>query len=289
MSKGNTMPCSQSRRWCWTSYSNDLKIDESKIDYTVYQKEVCPSTGKEHLQGYTVCKKKCSLKTMKSIIGDPKVHLESAKGNHRQCIEYCTKLASRAVGCAPVSIGNEACISQGKRSDLDEAIAFIKGNKCIKWLDLVEKWPGLCARYEKFLFETAEQFRNRIIKEDVGRKEMTNLVILTGKSGTGKTTYIKNEIKDVYWKNEKNKWWDGYNGQENVCINDFTNTGEIKMIDFLTLCDHAPYKLEIKGGTVELKAKNIYLTTNLTDEELMSGLREEHKKALERRIMWKKF
>ena len=51
--------------------------------------------------------------------------------------------------------------------------------------------PTVCAKYEGFLYKTAEQYKHRIIKEDVGRKHQTSLTIHYGKSGKVKQLSLK--------------------------------------------------------------------------------------------------
>lgn len=282
------MPALQSRRWCFTSYSDKVNIKTDNIDYIIYQHEICPTTNKQHKQGYLVTTNKCAFKTVKSYFDDEKIHIERAIGTHEQCIKYCSKTETRKPDTKPIEWGNKNCIQQGKRNDLENIITEIKSNKTIKWTDLCEKYTAVIAKYEKFVRKAADQYKCRIIEEDIGRTEMTNLIVIYGPSGTGKTTWIKQNVKDCYWKNESHKWWDGYTGQENVCINDFTNTGHIKMIDFLTICDHAPYQIETKGGMANFTSKNVYITTNLTENDMLKGLSTEHQNAIKRRWMLKK-
>lgn len=89
------MPAVQCRRWCFTlaNYTDaeveTLKASES-FSYLVFGKEVAPSTGLPHLQGYLELPKKKSLGGVKGLLF-PRVHLEIAKGTFLENKTYCSK------------------------------------------------------------------------------------------------------------------------------------------------------------------------------------------------------
>lgn len=283
------MPAKQTRRWCFTSFEASPQYKLDNVEYLVVQCEICPTTNKEHYQGYLVTKKKTTLNVVKEILDDQKCHLEIANGKHDQCIAYCTKILTRKPNTIPYEYGNRNCIQSGKRTDLEEIVKLIKENDKIEMTYLIETFPGTVARNEKWIRSTAQKYKKRIIDPDIGRKTMTECEIIYGKTGSGKSTYVK-EIKDCYWKNPMNNWWDGYTGQENVVIDDWTNDPKkgIQAVDLLHLVNHTPLSLEIKGGFTEFLAKKIWITTNLEPEEILKGLSEEHNNALKRRLKFTK-
>jgi len=60
------------------------------------------------------------------------------------------------------------------------------------------------------------------------------------------------------------KWWDGYNDQEVVLIDDFELTS-LKYLDHYLKLWADPWGAltgEIKGGTINLNYKKIYITSN---------------------------
>lgn len=65
----------------------------------------------------------------------------------------------------------------------------------------------------------------------------------------------------------QNKWWDGYQMEPNVLIDDF-DTG--KLWHHLKLwADCYSFPAEIKGATVNVNFKNLFITSNYTIEEIM--------------------
>lgn len=86
----------QRKGWCFTlnHYTEEelAKLNEnaSLYKYAVFGKEVAPSTGTIHLQGYILFNQKQRFNTVKGIVG-ARAHIEGAKGSPQQNRVYCTK------------------------------------------------------------------------------------------------------------------------------------------------------------------------------------------------------
>lgn len=93
--EGNTktspLRMSASKRWCFTAYNTNVKkmIEMIGSDgFYVFGEEICPTTGKQHLQGYIEFnEKKRPLECIKS----KDIHWEKSKGTPKDNIKYCTK------------------------------------------------------------------------------------------------------------------------------------------------------------------------------------------------------
>jgi len=79
---------------------DDLNIDKSSdspIKYIIWGREICPTTGNKHLQGYVQYKKQVHTKSVMKSLGldtkDKQKKLWKAlqKGTSGQCISYCSK------------------------------------------------------------------------------------------------------------------------------------------------------------------------------------------------------
>lgn len=82
-----------------------------------------------------------------------------------------------------------------------------------------------------------------------------------GPTGTGKTHRAWAEASaDAFIKSSSNKWWDGYQGQTNVIIDEFD--GQIGITHLLRWLDKYPCSVEVKGGTVPLRACKFWITSN---------------------------
>ena len=109
---------------------------------------------------------------------------------------------------------------------------------------------------------------NRSIKDYIllhtkPRSWVTELYIVTGKSGIGKSRDAWAQYPDAYALRKCNTgtlWWDGYEGQETVIIDDFY--GWMPFDTLLRLTDRYPMLVDIKGGAVQFTAKRIIITSN---------------------------
>jgi len=107
--------------------------------------------------------------------------------------------------------------------------------------------------------------------------------VFWGKTGTGKSHRAWEEgTIDAYPKDPNSKFWDGYRGQENVVIDEFRGTIGISHI--LRWLDKYPCIVEVKGSSVVLKAKNFWITSNLSPKMWYPDLDEETFNALMRRL-----
>jgi len=66
--------------------------------------------------------------------------------------------------------------------------------------------------------------------------------------------------EDVYTKNTGTKWWDGYDGHEDVIIDDFRDSWW-PLTYMLALLDRYEFLVENKGGHRQMRAKRIVVTS----------------------------
>lgn len=182
----------------------------------------------------------------------------------------------------------------------DTAIAetrFEIGEKAFKrnskqdWDFILEEAKRGCV--EKIPSDVLIRYYNSIkrIKVDhvqpVWRDTITTRVYWGG-SGLGKTRRAWHEAgANVYVKDPCTKWWDGYQGQENVIIDEFTGTIAINHI--LRWLDRYPCFAETKGFSTPLLAKNFWITSNVDPREWYKDATSDQVKALIRRCDITKF
>lgn len=107
--------------------------------------------------------------------------------------------------------------------------------------------------------------------------------VFWGATGTGKSKRAWDEATfDAYPKDPNSKFWDGYRGQESIVIDEFR--GAISISHILRWLDRYPTIVEIKGSSCVLKAKRIWITSNIPPEMWYPELDNDTKQALRRRF-----
>lgn len=112
------------------------------VKYAIYQLEKAPTTGTLHYQIYIIMLKPCRLAHM--IKTWPGVHWASARGNHKQVKEYCSKTASRVDG--PWEYGSDERAGQGNGGNKFEGMKEVMDNGGT-FMDVAEVNFGAAMRY----------------------------------------------------------------------------------------------------------------------------------------------
>ncbi|AFS65303.1 replication-associated protein [Dragonfly cyclicusvirus] len=254
--------------WCFT-LNNYTEIDEQvlqalDVKYLVYGHEVGEG-GTPHLQGYLELHKKKRFKQVKEMLGE-RYHIEMRRGTAAEVDAYCRKQDENNVFTKGTMGG------QGLRSDLDRVrlLAAESGMRAV----------AATANYQQI--KTAEIY---LTYNEEPRSWKPTVYWIYGASGTGKTrkAYEICGTEDTYVKVGTHKWWDGYDGHENVIIDDFRPMG-IPFVDLLGILDRYEFRVEVKGKMRQMLAKTIVITTIYPPEVLYVNLKDEPLQQLLRRI-----
>ena len=241
----------RSKRWSFT-LNNPTEDEESKLrglvssahaTYIVIGKERGES-GTFHFQGYIEVPTKLSLSSMKSMI--PRAHLEISRGSSQSNRDYCTKEDQDA-------FEDGTPMTQGRRSDLDEIKEKLDGGATMT--EIAEQ------HFTKWVVYRRSFVAYKALKM-ISRNWKTQVHILWGKTGTGKTRFCHDQVQDLrFWSPGDFNWFDGYDGQEIVIIDDFR--GEYPLPLLLKLLDRYPMQVPVKGAFVEWLPKKVYITSNV--------------------------
>lgn len=99
------------RNFCFTAFGAEPAYCTEQIQYIIYGHEICPTSGREHWQGYCELKNAFSLTFVKNLFNDNTIHIEERRGTQKQAIDYCKKDGKWTEYGIPKK--------QGKRSDLE--------------------------------------------------------------------------------------------------------------------------------------------------------------------------
>lgn len=247
----------------------NMDVQGIKAEY-----EVAPTTGTPHIQGavWFKNKDKKSLAGVRKIL--PRAWWEEMYGNWDQQ-DYCLKDGNvlRNEGTGP---------KQGARTDLQRCKRRI--DEGATELELMEEEFGTMSRHHKFLMKYRDLKRRKLC-----RKWMTQGFWIWGDTGVGKshevfkdfdpeTTYVL-EVED-------GGWWDGYQGEEKVIINEFR--GQIPYAQLLDLVDKWPKK--VKRRCMEptpFLAKEVWITSSMPPHKIYHRQNEKDDsiRQLERRFI----
>jgi len=125
----------------------------------------------------------------------------------------------------------------------------------------------------------------RAIQSDfsVPRAIERTVTVFWGSTGTGKSRRAWLEAGDgAYAKCPRSKFWDGYQDQENVVIDEFR--GGIDVAHLLRWFDRYPVRVEIKGSSRPFNASRIWITSNLDPIMWYPEIDEMTREALMRRL-----
>lgn len=221
-----------------------------KAKYMVVGKEVAPTTGTKHLQGYINLANAVSFNQIKKAL--PTAHIEVANGTDLQNQKYCSKENIW------LEVGTPA--QQGKRTDLKTITDMIR-NKEVTIEDIMFDYPDMYLKYSR----SFEKMFNAVL---VARTAPPKVFWRWGLAGTGKTRYCIEKHPSHYVK-DGTMWWDNYKQEEAIIIDDFDN--QIPYRTLLRMLDRYQYQGQVKGGYIQINSPYIYITCEHPPEYYWSG------------------
>jgi len=260
-----------SRSFCFTSFS----IPEPKkeeIRYIIYQKERCPTTNKIHWQGYAEFNSPIRIARAQRICGIGKSHVEKRKGTREQARAYCMKPDTQID--QPIEYGDWNAGGQGSRTDLK--LIFDKIKAGTPMIEVMETDPTLYCKYRNGI----KDYKFECLKSKTNKFRKVTVEVHWGEAGAGKTRHCVESHPEAFKMDfDDQLWWDGYEGEETIILNDFY--GNIKYHKLLDLLDGYKMRLPVKGGFTYANWNKVLITSNKPPEQWYQvGLTD----ALNRRI-----
>jgi len=241
----------------WTP--EELKmIPEDKVSYHVFGKEVAPDTGRPHLQGFVIFKNRIMLAGLKKF--NKRAHWEvKVRGStYTQAADYCKKDGDfTEFGQLPPNPG--AAGGQATKERYEKM-----------WVDCKK---GDFEAIDKDLLIRHYHTAKRIRQDFHPRCESLPNVCghwFYGKPNTGKSFWARHDNPNHFVK-PCNKWWDGYQGEDVVILDDFDKQHNCLGHHLKTWADRYAIPAEMKGTTVNIRPKKLIVTSNYTIEEIFGN------------------
>lgn len=241
------------RAFCFT-LNNYTKEEEDHVQqvgkdavYLIYGREIGEG-GTPHLQGYIHFQNGRSFDAVKRLL--PRAHVEKRRGTIDQAVAYCSKDQDIFTsGTKPKSnkekgaIGKEAItkiINAAESGDME----WIRSNH--------PRW---------FLTHHARLTSLRVRQPRILDGDLTN-EWWVGATGSGKSRTLW-ERYPVHYHKQLNKWWDGYNDEEVVAIEEWCPKNECTGSQLKIWADRYPFSAQIKGGTLtRIRPDKIIILSN---------------------------
>jgi len=245
-------PQSPSKHWCFTinNYTDaDIPIIGELYSYLVYGKEV-GEEGTRHLQGYCTFAKRKSAKQVSKLL--PRAHLEQMYSTPQAASDYCKKEGD-FVEEGEIPLTKE----QGTKRHWDDMWDNAKKGD----LDAIPTQHRIMHYHTLKRIKQDYQVAPPDIEEVCGEWHY-------GAPGTGKSFTTRRDHPGFYDK-PLNKWWDGYQGQDTIIIDDLGSKQGEWIGDLLKRwSDRYSFPAEHKGTTMQIRPKKIIVTSNYTIEQI---------------------
>lgn len=228
-----------------------------KCQYMLFAKEVAPTTGTPHLQGYCELSKQTSFGTLIQYM--PRgIHIEPRRGTQDQAIAYIKTPRDKPIPNQSdlYEVGERR--TQGtsmSQSALETARELLRVRSPI---DPEIHGIGVIRAYERLQ-------RYWPTSRDNSDDEFSRIWYY-GPGGSGKTraAYIYAGSYRTYKCDLiESGWFDGYDNHEAVILDDFNpdpdNDAQFKLL--LSLLDKYPLKVNVKGASVNWNPKKIVITS----------------------------
>lgn len=241
-------------------------VESCPVRYLCYGKEVGDS-GTPHLQGFAYGDGQRSLSWWKSTIS-PRAHIEATKGTVDQAVDYCRKDGDFVEwGDKPVSAKRRGELEVQRWDSVRDAA------KAGKMDDIPS---DIYVRYYRTLKEIGKDHMCR----PPDAEGLTG-TWLWGPAGCGKSRKAREDAPAAYLK-MCNKWWDGYQGEDDVIVDDVDKGHSALGHHFKIWADRYAFLAESKGSAIAIRPKRIIITSQFAIEQIWDD--EETCAALLRRF-----
>lgn len=257
---------------CFTNYNDKRSSYKGlPVTYLVSQLELCPSSGRQHEQGFAQSKNPKSTKAWQKALGIPNAHCEQRRGTVTQAREYCISTQwpdhngdLKDKGQVEDTIreyGEVDLLSNpGRRQELLHVKDLLDQGIPLNQLAERDDCFSQFCKHEKYFakYITLKRRRKSFSPPDV--------YVRWGPTGTGKTRFVFDQVSDwdelFVFDADNHPWFDGYNGQRVVLIEEFR--GQIPYARLLRILDGYPVDLPVKNSMVSWSPTTIYFTSPLT-------------------------
>lgn len=266
------------RGFCWTINNPtgwdlaqvEALADLSTVKYQVYGEEV-GQEGTPHFQGFTWFVHPVRFHLINDVL--TRAHIEPSRGSPAQAADYCKKDGKwKEWGIPPTPPGKGA-------KDM--------WRKIIEWAEAGDleriklEFPGQYVLHQRKLLDLRRRSLG-ILDGDLQNEWWV------GPTGTGKSRTLWQLYPSHYGK-ALNKWWDGYEDEDVVAIEEFDPEHGKYLGHFIKIwADRYPFSPEVKGSHIKkIRPIKIIILSNFTIDECFERIQD--REPIKRRFKVKRF
>lgn len=252
------------RNFCFTTNNYDKKpevhalIDALPCKYMVYGKELGSTTGTPHLQGLVQFPHAISEKSCRKKI--PESHVKPTRRLF-EAIEYCKKDGDVTERGTPPANAQEKV----KRSQ-----AAARATRIACQLNDTANIPET---FQLSQPRTVEYHRQKYLNSRSLPDTDQQHLWYYGEPGTGKSFTARTEHPGAYRK-MCNKWWNGYDDEHTVIIEDFDKKHDVLCHHLKIWGDRYDFRCETKGSSAVIRPQLIIVTSNYHPEDIWDDPRD---------------
>jgi len=242
---------------------DDLRTyGQNEVEYMRFGIETCPTTGRQHAQGWLQWNNPRSVQQFWKRFNHPHIEPRYGSVDHNQ--KYTSKDGVwEEFGQPP---------KQGERIDWTRAREELQQRHSV--VEVINNQPHLLPTIralERYATLSRQPPNDRDIR----------CIYIHGPSGCGKSRAVHQAYPNAYWK-PAGEWWDGYEGQQVVVLDDYY--GDQPYSQLLRVLDRYPLRLPVKGGFVPAEYTTVIITSNARPDEQYEGIEGHRRAPLMRRL-----
>lgn len=239
----------------WSDYLKELK-KLCGAEYICGQLERGEKEGHLHIQFFVNFKQPKRISAITKH--DKRIHVEKVKVDNGAST-YCMKEETRVEG--PIELGIKP-VKVNSKTDWDSVWEKAKQGK-------LEEIPASVriVHYNKL---------KSIAKDNMVFKDADHLrgIWIWGKAGSGKSRWVREQaaaLKTRLYPKLCNKWWDGYQGEQLVVMDDLMPEHKILAQQLKIWADRYDCILETKGGAAHAQYEWFIVTSQYQPSEIFTG------------------
>lgn len=249
--------------------SLQVLIDKGVFRYLIAGKEV-GEEGTPHLQCFARTKDPVSIAALQHKITNvtnipSRWAIKVAEKGVSKNIQYCSKGEQskeewNQYNEQGPNFGKNADVTEygakppgsGKRTDLDDVAAAIRSGMSER--EVADKFGSSHIKYFNGIREHITVIHGQ------ARDHLTVGFWCFGPTGSGKSRWAHGIPGEKYVKDPSTRWFDFYQNEETVIVDDYRPNKELTFNRLLNLADRYPMLVERKGGSRHFNAQRIIVT-----------------------------